>query len=275
MLYKNAIISDSLKLGASVLFQDVDMIWFRDPHEYLGAPVLIYDMQIMYDGPNPAYRSLHGNTGFVYVRPTESSQALFETALRNSASILAAGGHQYPFARILNFFVDHDLLKLHVVPEALFLNGHLSNLHRGVSPRAGNWKRDGVVLHYSWTGTREEKYEKLAEFGLNYLSPPPKPDRATTDHISTNENAVILADNEVRLTIHLAASESIELIVDRTAAILRIVLNALHAAERSPGDHSIIRLEIEDDGEPGEMYLCTSQISRIEITPSRTIPGSK
>lgn len=166
MYYKNAAIHESLKLGANLLFQDVDLIWFKDPLPYLMKENLDHDIQIMFDGPNPWHFPYYANSGFFYIRNNDASKAVFETALFNTANIFECGGHQSPLNRIFHHFSVHNVLSLRVLPEQLFLNGHLFNLERGVLHEAGGWEEDGVVMHYSWTGNRDEKIKKLTKFKL-------------------------------------------------------------------------------------------------------------
>ncbi len=185
MFYKNAVIADTLELGANVLFQDVDMIWLRDPFDYFHRYCRDHDLYIMFDGPNPMHRPLYVNTGFIYVSCNDASRALIETALRNSASIFQCRSHQKPFNQIMACFELHNVLAVKVLPQQLFLNGHLFNLERGVCEKAGDWQNDGYVVHYSWTGNREEKRQKIEKFGFNYL-----PDR----HSSQDADIRLAAD---------------------------------------------------------------------------------
>lgn len=169
MFYKNAIIHDLLELGANVLFQDVDLIWLKDPFKYLTAADAQEDLYIMYDGPNRLHRPLHANTGFIYVKCKEACKAFFETALGNTSAIFTCRSHQKPFNWILEHFQRHNVLAIKVLPQSQFANGHLFNLKRGVLPKAKEWRSDSYVVHYSWTGTMKEKREKIKKFGFNYL----------------------------------------------------------------------------------------------------------
>ena len=166
--YKNAVIVDVLKLPANVLFQDVDLIWFRDPFLYLDKMTDEFDIQIMYDGPNRHYAPLYANTGFIYISNTDEARAVFQTALYNSSSIFDVGSDQFPLNRIFSHFIGHNVLRLKVLPERQFLNGHLFSLQEGATERAGKWRDDGVVLHYSWTTDYAEKVEKIMKFGFEY-----------------------------------------------------------------------------------------------------------
>ncbi|MFT5610293.1 MAG: hypothetical protein ACI9LU_000785 [Polaribacter sp.] len=164
MFYKNAAIFESLKLGANILFQDVDLIWRKDPFIYLKEHNPSSQIQIMYDGPNRRHYPYYANTGFLYLKNEAVCRAVSETALRNTAAIFKLGGHQPPFNRICHHFAVHNLLNLSVLPESLFLNGHLFNTSSGLRPAAENWQTDGIVIHYSWTGDCADKIRKLEKF---------------------------------------------------------------------------------------------------------------
>ncbi len=166
MYYKNAVIYESLKLGANLLFQDVDLIWLQDPMHYLRSDGPDCDIQMMFDGRNPWHYPYYANSGFIYITNCDNTKAVFETALRNTSNVFTCGGHQSPLNRILHHFVIHNVLSLKILPEALFLNGHLFNLERGVLNKAGNWQHNGIVLHYSWTADADQKIQKLKKFDL-------------------------------------------------------------------------------------------------------------
>lgn len=268
MLYKNAIIVDALQLGASVLFQDTDLIWLKDPFHHFDATGSRSDIQIMYDGPNSRYKPIHGNSGFIHIRCSLESRALFETALRNSASVLLKG-HQFPLGRIMDRLAGHGLLNVEVLPEHLFLNGHLFNLKKGILPRAGNWKHDGIVVHYSWTSSVEDKFKKLSKFGLNYmdLGHTPAHDASTT---STAHNV----DGETVVTVHLAGQDPVELICENQyTPILRELLRALYVSETGGARNTLVHLQIREDDETHDLFLRSSQINRIDVQPPLS-PGT-
>ncbi|MFT5112672.1 MAG: hypothetical protein ACI8P9_001999 [Parasphingorhabdus sp.] len=267
ILYKNAVISEALTLGVSVLFQDADLIWFKDPFIYLDECRPHYDMQIMYDGPNRHGRPIYGNTGFIYLQSNDVTKALFETALRNSSSILRAGQHQFVFMKIVNFFLCHKLIRLHILPEHMFLNGHLFNLEHGVQAAARNWKEEGIVLHYSWTGTRLEKLQKLNKFRLNYsdieeTAVQVQPAKNQTQPISRQEKLF-----HYTVTLQLIDSDSIEVSCVENSPVLSSMLSSYFRSIKKGTQNEVIHLQLEDGVQLREVYLRTTQISRIEITP--------
>lgn len=282
MLYKNAVMLDALQLGARVLFQDTDLIWFKDPFVYLENENNSCDIQIMYDGPNGLYKPLHANTGFIYLQPNDATKAVLETALYNSASILCVGGHQFPFNKILNHFIRQRLLRLQVLPQRLFLNGHLFNLVRGVSPEAKNWEEDGIVLHYSWTGTMTEKFQKLLKFGLDFLGlaidmkpyeseleVSGKSDVERGGTSGSGDEATEPGPGKINLTLYLAGQDALYLTCDQSAPILRILFNTVLGKYKSKRN-SLIHLKIDDEEGSKDIYLRGAQINRIETEPPLT-----
>jgi len=175
MFYKNALIYDMLRIipdSKYLLFQDSDLIWFRDPIPYLTeeSKTKGFDMQIMYDGPNYNYKNIYANSGFIFLKSNDVTRAVFETALRNSAFIFASGSHQIPLEKIFEHFILHNIFDMRVLPETEFLNGHLFKFNDSIDPKVPkDWKSSSYCLHYSWSASEEEKFEKINQLGLNFI----------------------------------------------------------------------------------------------------------
>lgn len=173
MFYKNAFIYDFLTilpLGNSILFQDSDLIWFRNPIPYLEKQP--EDILIMYDGPNYHFNGLYANTGFIFLRNNNNTRSFMETTMYNTAYIFAIGGHQKAFNRILEHYYHHNILSTKVLDELDFANGHLLDNTSGKlsNKLKSNWKSNAYVMHYSWTGNIQDKFKKLERLGLKYVS---------------------------------------------------------------------------------------------------------
>lgn len=82
-------------LGYNVLFQDVDMIWNRDPlAEYFQANRTSPDIDIymQHDGNHAEfYAPYSGNTGFYFVRNTHRSQVRYRAGLLAVLTHLPSG----------------------------------------------------------------------------------------------------------------------------------------------------------------------------------------
>ena len=65
-------------LGYNVLFQDVDIVWFKDPQLMIGSMVAEdkdADIYMQHDGNHAEfYAPYSGNTGFYHVRNTKQTQ---------------------------------------------------------------------------------------------------------------------------------------------------------------------------------------------------------
>jgi hypothetical protein len=176
MFYKNAIMDTMLKVipnGNYLLFQDSDLLWLNNPIQFLENNSIEnnYDIQIMYDGPNPVYKNIYANTGFIFILNNSVTKSIFETALNNSAFIFASGSHQKILCPILEHYQQHNLLNLVILPETEFINGHLiSNGTGEISNKLpSDWKSKAMCLHYSWTSNKADKFKKLRILGFDYI----------------------------------------------------------------------------------------------------------
>jgi len=164
MFPKTAVVQDLLSIGHDVLFQDVDLVWKKDPGEILLQPERhLLDAQFMYDGPNPIYAPLHANSGFFFLRNNERSRIFWQQAFNHFDKVYAYGGQQRHVNMLLvvRYFRG---LKLDILPQADFANGHLftSNDLSRLPP-------DPYVIHCSWTRNLEHKMEKYRLANLWYL----------------------------------------------------------------------------------------------------------
>jgi hypothetical protein len=164
--WKSVATWDALHVAQVVLFQDVDLIWLRDPIADLAGRETDADVLVMHDGPNPHFAPLHVNSGFVHVRAGDATRSLWATVVGNAASIVHLGSEQLVLNRVLERFHAYNQVRVQVLPESEYLNGHLFDLVDGLSPAAHRWRSDGVVIHYSWTRDPAEKLAKIERFGL-------------------------------------------------------------------------------------------------------------
>jgi hypothetical protein len=164
MFPKTAVVQDVLNLGYDVLFQDVDLIWKKDPGEVLFHPDRRgLDAQFMYDGPNSAYQPLHANSGFFFLRNTSASRTFWNLVCQHFDQIIRMRSHQCVVNIVLNNRYFRDL-SLDILKEADFANGHLFSTNR--SDRLPD---DPYVVHCSWTRNIEHKLIKYRLAGLWYL----------------------------------------------------------------------------------------------------------
>ena len=119
----------ALAAGFDILFQDVDLVWMRDPIAYLhdkllsqdilspsekstantdkspsssssAVPLSSYDILFMDDGARtPRFAPYFTNTGFYFVRHNERTNYFMERLLRSYGEILFTASHQATFIR--------------------------------------------------------------------------------------------------------------------------------------------------------------------------------
>ena len=167
MFAKIAVTQDMLEIGADVLFQDVDMVWLRDPRPDLWqrADSESLDFLFMFDGPNRLYEPLHYNTGFYCVRNNPFSCHAWDAVFSNFARILHCGSDQPLINRVLSFLLNRGL-RCDRLAEDVFINGHVMvQAARDHKPLPAS----GAVVHASWTANIEKKLTFLKQFDLWYI----------------------------------------------------------------------------------------------------------
>ncbi len=164
MFPKNAVVQDLLSLGYDVLFQDVDLVWLKDPGDFLLDPDRqLLDAQFMYDGPNWLYAPLYANSGFFHLRNTAQCRRLWQLVHDSFDKVYHYGSQQ----RVVNKVLTHRYfrgLKLDLLAEADFANGHLFTWDD-----MSGLPTDPYVIHCSWTSNLEQKMKKYRMANIWYL----------------------------------------------------------------------------------------------------------
>ncbi len=161
MFQKTAIVEDILCLGHDVLFQDVDVVWRKDPLPHLlDDAAREHDARFMFDGKNPFHAPLHANTGFFLLRNRPQTRTLWTKVLSAYPEMARCGSQQ----AVVNRLMGDEALRIDILPEADFANGHLFSIER-----PSRLPPDPFVIHCSWTGNREHKLKKYRKEGLWFL----------------------------------------------------------------------------------------------------------
>ena len=93
-------------LGYDVLFQDVDVVWLKDPLEYFhdeaSEELSQFDVIFQHDGSlSVRYAPYTANSGFYYVRANKRSTYLFTSLLYHSDLIVTWDSHQQALIQLL------------------------------------------------------------------------------------------------------------------------------------------------------------------------------
>ena len=94
-----------LMLGYDVLFQDVDLVWIKDPLAFFhdeSSKTSEFDVIFQHDGSNSVrYAPSSANSGFYYVRANKRSVYLFTSLLYHSDLIITWDSHQQVLVQLL------------------------------------------------------------------------------------------------------------------------------------------------------------------------------
>mmetsp|Transcript_27231 Transcript_27231/g.58510 ORF Transcript_27231/g.58510 Transcript_27231/m.58510 type:complete len:643 (+) Transcript_27231:274-2202(+) len=164
-----------LMLGYDVLFQDVDIVWIKDPMEYFhdeSSNLSQFDVIFQHDGSKSVrYAPYSANSGFYYVRANKRSQYLFTSLLYHSDLIITWDSHQQVLIQLL---VEHSSLfglgvKVLGLGTEMFPGGHHYHRNRSFMKKFIKRETDTYIFHMSWTENKDNKLLFLRQLGEWYV----------------------------------------------------------------------------------------------------------
>lgn len=162
MYHQNWVIKNLFRFPGNVLFQDVDLVWRRDPRPFLAQQAKEgADIQAMYDGPNGRFQPLYANSGFMYFQNTPPVRAFWAEVMAQHDMIAYYRSQQEPLNVMLAAHA-HRGLDVRILDEQRFANGHLYCGDRQAPD-------DPWVMHNSWTADLAEKLRRFEAFDLWFL----------------------------------------------------------------------------------------------------------
>jgi len=169
-----------ISLGYHVLFQDVDVVWYKHPlttffdHHQQDSD---FDLYFQDDGARSArYIPYSPNTGFYFVRHNERTEYLFSSFVRMGDVIDESGSHQ---SALTSLMVDHSSwrgLKVKVFSRDdreyghLFPGGFHYHMRRDFMHKLVNKELDPIVFHMSWTKNKDNKkkyFQQMDDWFVN------------------------------------------------------------------------------------------------------------
>ncbi|KAG7344701.1 nucleotide-diphospho-sugar transferase [Nitzschia inconspicua] len=161
----------------NVLFEDVDVLWFKNPLEIFESPELEeWDMIFQDDGSRQTrFRPYSANSGFYFVRNNEITRFFFSTFLRMGDVIDSDHSHQSALTSLINEFASWKGLRVKVYP-----HGPNNPFPGGVEfHRPASWDlfrrmfQDNntypYIFHMSWTLNMDDKIKHYQQLGMWYL----------------------------------------------------------------------------------------------------------
>jgi hypothetical protein len=161
------------QLGYDVLFQDVDVLWYRNPLQYLRQvdgddDVSTFDMYIQDDGDrSPVYAPKSSNAGFYFARNNAVTRAFFHAFLLAGDFVLHQGNDQKMFNSLLNEHASVYGLRVHTMSrnDDGFPAGWVYNRRKDYMKDLIAGKAKPFVFFYSWTANKTIKVQYMQQMG--------------------------------------------------------------------------------------------------------------
>jgi hypothetical protein len=162
-----------LRLGYNVLFQDVDVVWFRDPFRYITQLTKVkprIDAFFSDDGQRTLrYSPFYANSGFFYMVSSERTKFLTWSIISAFNTLQATGSHQNVLT--MRLLESLDMVKFHfkILPLSNFPSGIM--LHHNETYMTGikNGDEKPYIFHMCWTQGKKDKLKYLKKVGMWHL----------------------------------------------------------------------------------------------------------
>jgi len=162
-------------LGYDVLFQDVDIVWFKNPLDYYHNNKLSGDFDIYFqdDGVRSIrYAPYSANSGFYFIRNNNRTRYLFTQLLYAGDLIQSWDSHQQVLAQLLS---EHSSLfglrvKVHERNTPEFPGGfHYHRRKNFMRDIVQGKQTDTYIFHMSWTENKDNKLKYFQQLGEWYV----------------------------------------------------------------------------------------------------------
>jgi Nucleotide-diphospho-sugar transferase len=165
-------------LGYDILFQDVDVVWYRDPLpwflETADDPQRNFDVYFQDDGNHAVfYAPYSANTGFYYVRNNDRTRYFLNSLLMAGDLIISSRSHQIALVALLNEHASMYGLRVKVWERNLeeFPGGYSFHRKPDFMRKVVQGKAKPYIFHMSWTLNKDNKLKYFQQMGEWYLKP--------------------------------------------------------------------------------------------------------
>ena len=205
-------------LGYNILFQDVDIIWYRHPLQYFDTHQIDmnqYDIIFQDDGGRSTrFAPYSANTGFYYVRHNERTRHFLTSLLMSGDVISSTHSHQQVVIASLKEHVSLFGLKVKVLSRDTdeFPGGfHYHQRSKIYMKRLFAGTVNPYIFHMSWTLNKDNKILFLRQMGEWYVQEKCIQNSALIDG-SSAENAIVAqcCSNEPIFSCHYRDKPSIK-----------------------------------------------------------------
>ncbi len=162
------------QLGYNILFQDADVVWYRNPVDFFLKLSDDFDMYFQDDGAHSVrYAPYSPNTGFYFVRAVERTRYLFNCFVKLGDLIQQSGSHQASLTSLLNEHASYRGLRVKVFSRDTeeFPGGFHYHRDKAYMKKMIAKKVSPYIFHMSWTTNKENKRKYFQQMGDWYVQP--------------------------------------------------------------------------------------------------------
>ncbi len=160
-------------LGYDLLFQDVDIVWYKNPLDYFhdeANKFHDFDVYFQDDGAHSArYAPTSANSGFYYVRNNARTKYLFASLLYAGDIILQSHSHQQALVQIMAEHASLFGLRVKVLSRDMeeFPGGwHYHKRNKEFMKKIVTGEVTPYIFHMSWTKNKDNKIKFFQQMGL-------------------------------------------------------------------------------------------------------------
>ena len=161
------------ELGYDLLFQDADVVWYKNPLDYFHDKSLPeFDIYFQDDGSRQErFAPYSANTGFYYVRSNDRTRNLFRHFIYTSDLIEAWRSHQQVLIALL---AEHNSLyglRVKIFPKEMeeFPGGLQFHRKKEALKKIMRNESKAYIFHMSWTNNKDNKLKFFQQMGEWYL----------------------------------------------------------------------------------------------------------
>ena len=156
------------QVGYDVLFQDVDIVWNKNPLDFFRNNYEQFDIMFQDDGARSVrFAPYAGNTGFYYVRHNPRTKYLLTNLVYIGDQVRRAASHQQGMGIIMSEHAMLFGLKVKTMTnDHNFAGGYDFHRDRGVMKKIVAGEITPVVFHMCWTENRDNKLNFMEQMGM-------------------------------------------------------------------------------------------------------------
>jgi hypothetical protein len=163
-------------LGYDVLFQDVDVVWYKNPLDFFHDPeneLHGFDMYFQDDGAHSVrYSPYSANSGFYYIRSNPETKYFLVSLLYAGDMIITSKSHQQALIQVLAEHASQFGTRVKILSRDMdeFPGGWHYNSRAKKDFMKAIAKGDIVpyIFHMSWTSNKDNKLKYFKQLGEWY-----------------------------------------------------------------------------------------------------------